>query len=344
MAKKWISLAVILAVAAAIALAGVRHFRHARVHPSTENAYVSGDVFPVASRVPGTLLTFEVVENQEVRKGQVVATLDPRDADVGLDQARAALEEARSALATTRAEISQARAKVAADASRLALARTNLARFTELARRDSIPKARYDDAVTAEAVASADHAASEKALAAKEASLGVAGRRVAVQETRLKAAEVNRTYCTIPSPVDGFVSKRTGQAGQVVAPGQPVCAVVPLGPANVWIAANFKETELREIRVGQPVTFRTDADRSRTYRGWVESLSAGTGAVFSLLPPENATGNWVKIVQRLPVRIAVDPESDRDRSLRLGLSVEVEVDTLAPPRAVPGPAARTSPG
>ena len=92
------------------------------------------------------------------------------------------------------------------------------------------------------------------------------------------------------------------------------------------------------------MTFRTDADRSRTYRGWVESLSAGTGAVFSLLPPENATGNWVKIVQRLPVRIAVDPESDRDRSLRLGLSVEVEVDTLAPPRAVPGPAARTSPG
>lgn len=342
MSRKWIGFAVILAVVAAIAAAGVRHFRHARLHPSTENAYVSGDVFPVASRVPGTLLTVEVVENQEVTKGQALATLDPRDADLAVEQARAGLEEARSTLATARAEIAQARAKVAADASRLALARTNLARFTELTRRDSIPRARYDDAVTAEAVASADHAASEKALGAKEANLGVAERRVAVQETRLRSAETSRTYCTIPAPVDGTVSKRTGQAGQVVAPGQPLCAIVPLGSANVWVAANFKETELANIRVGQPVTFRTDAAPGRTYRGWVESLSAGTGAAFSLLPPENATGNWVKIVQRLPVRIAVDPESDRDRSLRLGLSAEVEVDTLAPRRTLPG--APTGPG
>jgi membrane fusion protein (multidrug efflux system) len=141
----------------------------------------------------------------------------------------------------------------------------------------------------------------------------------------------------ITSPIAGVVSKKSAQVGQVVAPGQPLCAVVPLEGDHIWVEANFKETELRRIRVGQPATFHTDVNRDRTYTGWVESLSAGTGAAFSLLPPENATGNWVKIVQRLPVRIAIDPASNADRSLRLGLSIHVEVNTLAEPG--PGAAA-----
>ncbi len=332
MAKKWISLAVILGVVAAIALFAVRSFRRAEAHPSTENAYVSGDVFPVSSRIPGTLASVEVGDNQAVTKGQLLATLDPRDADRQIDQARTSLEEARSGLAKDRAQIEQARAKVVADESRLALARTNLARFTELTRRDSAPRARLDDAVTAEAVAAADLSASRKALAATEANLGVSGEKVKVQQARLETAELNRTYCTILAPVEGVVSKKSGQAGQVVNPGQPLLAIVPLGTSHVFVAANFKETELKNIRVGQRVGFHTDVNPGRTYEGWVESLSAGTGAAFSLLPAENATGNWVKIVQRLPVRIAVAPESDSDQSLRLGLSVHVEVDTEAPLR------------
>ena len=335
MSKKCISLAVILAIVAVIAVAGVRSFRRAAVHPSTENAYVSGDVFPVSSRVPGTLLTVEAAENEPVRKGQVVATLDPRDADMQVEQARTALGEARSAIVTVKAQIAQAGAKAAADESRLTLAKTNLARFTELTRRDSAPRARLDDSVMSEAVAAADLSASRKALAATEANLGVAEQRVKVQVARLETAELNRSYCSVVAPADGLVSKKNAQVGQVVAPGQPLLAIVPLGPGHVWIAANFKETELTNIRVGQKVSFHTDVSSGRTYSGWVESLAAGTGAAFSLLPPENATGNWVKIVQRLPVRIAVDPESDRDSSLRLGLSVHVEVDTLAPLRSAP---------
>ena len=335
MSKKWISLAVILVVVAAVAVAGVRAFRRAEVHPSTENAYVSGDVFPVSSRIPGTLLTVEASENEPVKKGQVLATLDPRDADMQVEQARTALGEARSATVTVRAQIAQAGAKVAADESRLTLAKTNLARFTELTRRDSAPRARLDDSVMAEAVAAADLAASRKALAATEANLAVAEQRVKVQAARLETTELNRSYCSVTAPADGLVSKKSAQVGQVVAPGQPLLAIVPLGADHVWIAANFKETELTNIRVGQRVSFHTDVASGRTYSGWVESLAAGTGAAFSLLPPENATGNWVKIVQRLPVRIAVDPESDRDSSLRLGLSVHVEVDTLAPLRSSP---------
>ncbi|HVN33126.1 MAG TPA: HlyD family secretion protein [Thermoanaerobaculaceae bacterium] len=335
MLKKLISLAFILLVAAVITFAGFRYWKHAQVHPNTEDAYVSGDVFSIASRVQGTLLTVEVMENEPVRQGQTIATLDPRDYDAQVEQARTALEEARSTLATNRAQIAQERAKLEANRSRLDLARVNLQRISELYHRDSIPKQRYDDAVAAERVASADTAASEKAIAAGEANLVVAERRIKLQEVRLANAELTRSYCTIVSPIEGIVSKKGAQVGQVVAPGQPLCAVVPLTGEHIWVEANFKETQLQRIRVGQPVTFRTDVNPDRTYTGWVESLSAGTGAAFSLLPPENATGNWVKIVQRLPVRIAIDPASNPDHSLRLGLSTHVEVDTLAEPRRVP---------
>lgn len=331
MARRWISLAVILVVVLAIAVAGWRKWKRSQVHPNTENAYVSGDIYAVSSRIPGTLLTVDVVENREIRPGEVIATLDPRDADTQVEQAETALAEARATLATRRAEIEEKRAKTAADASRLELARTNLARYTELIRKNSIPRARYDDAVAAESVAAADHEASLKALAAKEADLGVAEQRVRVEETRLKNARLNRSYCTITTIVDGVVSKLTATAGQVVAPGQPLCAIVPLSGDHIWVEANFKETELTRIRPGQPATFRTDVNPDRIYTGRVESISAGTGAAFALLPPENATGNWVKIVQRLPVRIAIDPTSLKDGSLRLGLSVQVEVDTLASP-------------
>lgn len=331
MSRKWISLAVILAVVLGIGFALWRTWKHSEVHPNTEDAYVSGDVFSVSSRIPGTLLNVDVVENKEIRKGEVIATLDPRDADVQVEEAETALGEARATLATRKADIEERRARTVADASRLDLARTNLARYTELVRKNSVPRARYDDAVAAESVAAADLEASRKALAAKQAELGVAEQKVRVQESRLKNTRLNRSYCSITAIVDGTVSKLTATAGQVVAPGQPLCAVVPLSGAHIWVEANFKETELKRIRVGQPVTFRTDVNPDRVYTGRVEGISAGTGAAFALLPPENATGNWVKIVQRLPVRVAIDPESNRDGSLRLGLSVHVEVDTLASP-------------
>ncbi len=338
MTRKWISLAVILVVVLAIAVAGWRRWKHSQVHPNTEDAYVGGDVYAVSSRIPGTLLTVDAVENQEVRQGQLLATLDRRDADALVEQAETALAEARATLATRRAEIEEKRARSAADASRLELARTNLARYTELIRKNSIPRARYDDAVAAESVAGADLDASRKALAAKEADLGVADQKIRLQEARFRNARLNRSYCTITTIVDGIVSKLTATAGQVVAPGQPLCAIVPLTGDHIWVEANFKETELKHIRVGQPTTFRTDVNPDRTYSGRVESISAGTGAAFALLPAENATGNWVKIVQRLPVRIAIDPASNKDGSLRLGLSVHVEVDTLAKPTEMPASA------
>lgn len=327
--KKWLGLAMIFVFAAALVVAGVLRWKHAQIYPSTEDAYVAGDIVPVSSRIPGTLVTLAVEENQLVHEGDVVATLDPRDMDAAVAKAEAGLAAARSVVAADRANIAQAEAALEGARSDLELKRLDLERFTKLAERDSIPTRLRDQAVTAEEVAEARVKAAEKRLAAARAALGVTLKRVETAKVRLAQARLDRSYCTITAPASGRVSRKTAQVGQVVAAGQPLFAIVPLEPQRVWIRANFKETQLRRIRPGQPVRLYTDVDPDRIYRGRVESLSAGTGAAFSLLPPENATGNWVKVVQRLPVRIAVDPGSNDDHSLRLGLSVHVTVDTTA---------------
>ncbi len=329
--KKWVVLAVILLFAAGGVTTWYFFRRDALLHPSTDDAYVAGDIYQISSRIPGTVLTFPVDDNQPVEAGQVIATLDPEPYDREVDQAEAALAQARTVPATNRAKIAQAKADAAAAAADLDLARTDLARYEELVQRNSIPKRVYDQAVTAEQVARARHDAKLKAETVAEASLDVSVKAVKAAEAALATARLRRSYCTIRSPVAGIVSESTGHVGQVVAPGQPLLAAVPLRGRHLWVDANFKETQLARIKPGQPVTFSTDVEQDRVYEGTVESLSAGTGAAFSLLPPENATGNWVKVVQRLPVRISVRPNSVTDASLRLGLSVHVTVDTTAEP-------------
>ncbi len=325
--KKWIGLGVILVFTGAMAVAWRVYWKHEQLYPSTGDAYVAGDIYQVSARIPGTILKLAVDENQVIARGAIIAELDPRDMDRAVNRAKAALDRAKAVPATIRARIAQARAEVQAAASDLRLKKTDLARFTELVAKSSIPKRTYDQAVVAEAVAAAREVAAQKALSAAQAQLVVSRRAVEIARQALMEAELKRSYCTIRSPVAGVVSKKTAHVGQVIAPGQPLCAVVPLEGEHVWIEANFKETQLARIHPGQPVRFHTDVEPGKEYRGTVESLSAGTGAAFSLLPPENATGNWVKIVQRLPVRIAVDKSSDAGRSLRLGLSVHVTIDT-----------------
>jgi len=157
-----------------------------------------------------------------------------------------------------------------------------------------------------------------------QGALAVSQGKAAGAQAAVAAARLQRSYCTITAPCDGYISRKLGEAGMVVAPGQPLCAIVPLGQEEVWVEANFKETQLKRVRVGQPVKLAADLDAHRTFTGRVESLSAGTGAAFSLLPAENATGNWVKVVQRVPVRIKLDPGQPQ---LRLGLTVSAEIDT-----------------
>jgi membrane fusion protein, multidrug efflux system len=325
--RKWVSLSVLLLAALAGLIWGTLHWRHVQVFVSTENAYVKGHVFSVSSRVQGTLLTVEVEDNQSVKAGQVIATIDPKDYDAAVAKAEASVNESAAALAANQANIAQARAQVEALKSQFDLARTELERASTLFGRQSIPKQNYDRAVTAEQVAKAQLAAAQKQVAVTEAALGVSTKKVETSRASLDEARLRRSYCTIVSPADGEVSKKSAEPGQVVAPGQPLCAVVPLDTKDIWVEANFKETQLKRVRPGQKVTLRADIDKGRAYEGTVESISAGTGASFSLLPPENATGNWVKVVQRVPVRIKLDPGADPEHKLRLGLTVTVEIDT-----------------
>jgi membrane fusion protein, multidrug efflux system len=326
-AKKWVSLSVIVAAAAAGTLWGVAHWRHARVFVATDDAYVKGHVTTVASRIPGPLLTMEVQENQFVRAGQVLATVDPRDYDTAMARAQASVQEAESAVKLDQARVAQARAQVEAAASQKGLAETERNRFKALYERNSIPKQKFDHAQSGAEVAAAQVEAAHKQVAAAEGLLQVSRNKVTGAQAALAAATLQRSYCTITAPCDGFVSRKMGEQGVVVAPGQPICAIVPLGQEDVWVEANFKETQLKRVHPGQRVRLETDLNEGTIFGGRVESISAGTGSAFSLLPAENATGNWVKVVQRVPVRIKLDPGADPGHKLRLGLTVSAEIDT-----------------
>ncbi len=238
--KKWIGLIIILVFAGGLTGVGLMRAKHARLFPSTEDAYVAGDIVPVASRIPGTIVELPVDENQLVHEGEIVAQLDPRDTEAVVAKAEAGLEAARSVLATDQARIERAKAGVEAARSDLELKERDLERFTELAESDSIPKRIRDQAETAAEVARAQTNAAEKELAAAKAALGVSRKRVTAAHKQLDEARLRRSYCTITAPATGHVSKKTAQPGQVLAPGQPLFAIVPLEPGKVWVEANFK--------------------------------------------------------------------------------------------------------
>lgn len=324
--RMWVSLAVILALAAAAGVWGFFSWRHNEVFVATDDAYVKGPVVAVASRVPGAILTLGVKENDAVKAGQVLATLDPKDFEAAEAKAQGSLAEARASMALNRSQIAQAQAQVRAAESQEALASLERGRLEILVERQSIPRQKLDQARTALQVAAAQLDAARKQVAAIQGGLQVSGSKEAQALAAIEQVRLQKGYCTIAAPCDGFVTRKLAEAGMVVAAGQPLLAVVPLGRDDLWVEANFKETQLRRVRPGQKVTLRADID-DRDFPGIVESLAAGTGSAFSLLPAENATGNWVKVVQRVPVRIRLAPGGDPGHKLRLGLSVSAVIDT-----------------
>ena len=327
--KQWLSLAAILLAALTGALWGRHAWRRSQLFVATDDAYIRGRLVAVASRVPGTLLTVQVEENQPVQAGSVIATLDPRDFDALAARARASLAEAEAAQGLNRAQIAQARAQVKAAQSQQALAALEARRLRALVEVEAIPRQKYDQVLSALEVANAQEEAAHKQVAALEGALAVSAGKADQARASLAQARLQRSYCAILAPCDGFISRRMTEPGMVVAAGQPLLAVVPLGLEELWVEANVKETQLRRIRPGQSVTLRADLNAGQAFQGVVESLAAGTGSAFSLLPPENATGNWVKVVQRVPVRIRLVPAPDRPAQarLRVGMSVTAVIDT-----------------
>jgi len=325
----------VIMVVAALAY-GAYWFFDARFYETTDDAYVSGNIVAVTSRENATVMALHADNTQSVKRGQLLIEMDPSVVNVNLASAEANLARA---IRSVKGEFSRAQsfgAQVAQAEVALALARTDYQRRQQAAK---------DGAVSVEELAHArdNVRAAEAAVASAQGGhqqtlSQIAGTDVAnnpdvlAAEASLRSAAIAQSHMRIVAPVDGVIAQRTVQVGQQVAAGTPLLAVVALN--NVWVDANFKEGQLQDMRIGQPVTVNADIYGGKvTYRGKVEGLGAGSGSAFALLPPQNASGNWIKIVQRVPVRIALDPEDVAAHPLRVGLSVSVNVlikDTSGP--------------
>ena len=320
-----IILAAVVAIGAVIY--GLYWLFYARHFEGTNDAYVGGDIVAITSRENATVLALHADNTQSVRRGQLLIEFDPISAKVAMDAAEANLAHTVRSVRTDVSKVAQARAQL--NAARVGLGQ---------AQSDSRRRASAGDAVSGEELnhardavqsAQASVAAAESNLAQAQATVeGTAVARnpdVLAAIARLRQAAIALGHMKLYAPVDGVVAQRTVQIGQQIAPGTPLMAVVPL--QSVWIDANFKEGQLEDMRIGQPADVTADIyGGGVTYHGRIVGLGAGSGSAFALLPPQNASGNWIKIVQRVPVRIALDPKELAEHPLRVGLSVDVSVD------------------
>jgi len=296
---------------------GIRRWIYSLNHVSTDNAQVDGHIVPILPKVGGYVIEVRTDENRSVKAGDTLVVLDDRDYKARLAQAEADLAVALAGV-SNRARVGQAEAQVAQAQANAEKAHADLERIKPLAEQEIMPKQALDAAEAASRAADA-------ALAAAQAALLGADARVAAARAARDQAALNLSYTRITAPAEGVVSKKSVELGQLVQPGQPLMSLVPL--SDVWVTANLKETQTANVTPGDPADFTVDAYGGRHFSGHVESLAPATGAKFSLLPPDNATGNFTKVVQRIPVRIRLDSKNDPARPLRPGMSVNVTVTT-----------------
>jgi membrane fusion protein (multidrug efflux system) len=311
---------------------------------TTDDAFIQTDITMIAPRVSGTVIALHVDDNQSVKAGEALFELDPADyetrvrqAEANLAAAKAQAQSAEADLTITRtsapAGVAQARAGLRAAQAQAERAKADVARYESLYQKDEISKQTLDQATS---TARALQAQAEQAVAvldasqttpqqtaAKEAMVAGAEAAVAQAQAALDQAKLQLSYTKIVAPSDGLVTRKNMQVGSQVAAGSPVLALVGNDP---WIVANFKETQLQHMRIGQPVTIKVDAYPGQKFQAKVDSLQAGTGSAFSLLPAENASGNYVKVVQRVPVKLVFDPAPDASLHLVPGMSVVPRVD------------------
>jgi len=343
--KKKIVLPIVGVLALILLFWAFQKWSYGRTHQSTDNAQVDGHIVPVLAKVGGYVNTVTVSENDSVKAGQLLVQLDDDDYRVRLQQAQADLAAAEATgggggfSGQAQSQVQSAAGQRAALDAQIGAARANankadldLARARELADKQIISKQQLDAAQATSAVAHANLLAAERQAAAAGGTVNTAEAGVRVANARTMAARANAAnaqlqldYTHITAPASGEVSRKQVEVGQLVAPGQPLMSIV--ADTGVWVTANFKETQLAKIRPGQPVEFEIDAYGGCVGEGKVASVSGATGAKFALLPPDNATGNFTKVVQRVPVRIAVTKPCAGNHPLRPGLSAVVHVDT-----------------
>jgi len=328
--RRWRLLAMLLAVVVIAGGAwGVYWAKVLRYTQSTDDAYVGGNVVQITPQISGTVIAIGADDTQFVKAGQSLVRLDQADARVALDQAEAQLARTVRDVRNLYATSAQLEATAQQRATDLQAAQSDLARRTRLGSSGAVSGEELQHALDAVKAAQAALLAARQQLAANRAR--VDGTTLENHpQVRDAAAAVRNAYLTLartelPAPVTGFVARRSVQLGQRVGPGTALMAVVPLD--QVWVDANFKEPQLARMRLGQPVQLTADLYGTHVvYHGKVAGFGAGTGSAFALLPAQNATGNWIKIVQRVPVRVALDPREIASHPLQIGLSMKADVD------------------
>ncbi|MEA1935947.1 MAG: HlyD family secretion protein [Thermodesulfobacteriota bacterium] len=319
-----------------------------KTHITTDDAFVTGRIHIVASKVHGTVKTLYVRDNQFVKEGEFLVKIDDRDYTVKLKQAEAALnaENAKLVELSTKIEVAEkqllelhfriksARANLKLQEAQFKQAKMDLTRARRLFKKEIMPEEQYEKVMTGYDVAAARLEAAKDQLRHAEASLET--HKSVINQTKsafqshkslvkekeaiYKAEDLKKSYTKIYAPSGGYVTKKSIEVGNQIQAGQPLMAVVPLD--DVWVTANYKETQLDKVKPGQKVNIKVDTYPGKVFEGTVQSIMAGTGSVFSLFPPENATGNYVKVVQRIPVKIVLDKGSDPNHIFRIGMSVE----------------------
>ena len=303
---------------------------HGRWHETTDDAYVGGNLVQITPQVAGTVLAIYADDTDYVKGGQTLVALDKADARVMLEQAEAQLAKTVRSVRTLRATSTEGEANVTLRRAELRKAEQDLARRRSVEASGAVSGEELQHAVDAVNASRAALAAAEQQLAAQRAQVDRTDVHdhpdVLAAAARVREAYLGLSRTELPAPIAGFVARRSVQIGQRVAPGNVLMTVAPL--EDVWVDANFKENQLANLRPGQPVELAADAyGGAVTYRGRVAGFSAGTGSAFALLPAQNASGNWIKVVQRVPVRIALDRQQLAEHPLQIGLSMKVDVDT-----------------
>ncbi len=324
-----------IVVLAAVASVGIYYASFVAPYESTDDAFVEAHVTPIAPQIAGRVTRVLVEDNQEVRPGDVLVQVDPSDYQAKLDQENANLAAAQSRLEQAKAQFSVDQSKVQQEKANLVAAEAEAKRAAADSKRfqavglQGVSASQLDLAATqASSTAAQVEVARNKELAA-EAQLGLSKANIETAhadvrrtEAAVRQAELDLSYTQVKAPEAGFVTHRTVEAGAYVQTGQALLAIVP---RHVWVVANFKETQLTHMRPGQRVEVQVDAYPQIQFKGHVDSIQAGAGARFSLLPPENASGNYVKVVQRVPVKIELDSTDDAHPVLGPGMSVEPKV-------------------
>jgi membrane fusion protein (multidrug efflux system) len=323
----------LISLAAAVTFAGAAYGAYwdtvARHYESTDDAYVNGDLVQITSEVPGTVIELKADDTQSVQDGQSLLKLDPVDAEVAMGNAEANLGRAVRQVRTLFATVEQLRAQITNREIALKRVQDDYRRRSGLSKDGAVSSEELshsrDDIVQMQAALNEARQQLNATLAQIDSTTVDNHPQVLAAEGAVRDAALSLRRTEIRAPVAGVVARRSVQVGQHVAAGTPLMAVVPLD--DVWVDANFKEVQLADMRVGQAVELRADVyGHGTVYHGKLVGLAAGSGNAFALLPPQNASGNWIKIVQRLPVRIALDPQELKAHPLRVGLSMTAEVN------------------